>query len=193
MKVVVTKLRLQSSLSTQQLQIHKAVRATLILFPLLGMTNLLFFINPKAIQRDEHEFLYMLINSVLKSSQVENILSKIILSKRLDFYCFSDRYFILSSIDFVLYFWIKSSLRFLVQSLTFYDRASYSPICIAFVTQKFKTQSRDFSEGSGQEMMSTGTGEVISSEFKFLQKTHLTLKFKNSNFHVKTLTWKSNQ
>ena len=71
MKVVVTKLRLQSSFSTQQLQIHKAVRATLILFPLLGITNLLFFINPKSLQKREHEFLYMLVNSVLKSSQVE--------------------------------------------------------------------------------------------------------------------------
>ena len=75
MKVVVTKLRLQSSLSTQQLQIHKAVRATLILFPLLGITNLLFFINPKSLQRREHEFLYMLVNSVLKSSQVEKLSS----------------------------------------------------------------------------------------------------------------------
>ena len=28
-------------------QVRRAVRATLILFPLLGMTNLLFFINPK--------------------------------------------------------------------------------------------------------------------------------------------------
>ena len=29
------------------MQVRRAVRATLILFPLLGMTNLLFFINPK--------------------------------------------------------------------------------------------------------------------------------------------------
>ena len=73
-KVVVIKLRVQSSLSTQQLQVRKAVRATLILFPLLGITNLLFFINPKSLQRREHEYLYMLINSVLKSSQVLGVL-----------------------------------------------------------------------------------------------------------------------
>ena len=53
-------------------QIRKAVRATLILFPLLGITNLLFFINPKSLQRKEHEYIYMLVNSVLKSSQVRS-------------------------------------------------------------------------------------------------------------------------
>ena len=52
-------------------QVRKAVRATLILFPLLGITNLLFFINPKSLQRREHEYIYMLVNSVLKSSQVK--------------------------------------------------------------------------------------------------------------------------
>lgn len=51
-------------------QIRKAVRATLILFPLLGITNLLFFINPKSLARGEHEYIYMLVNTVLKSSQV---------------------------------------------------------------------------------------------------------------------------
>ena len=54
------------------LQIRKAVRATFILFPLLGLTNLLFFINPKWLQRKEHEYVYMLVNSVLKSSQVND-------------------------------------------------------------------------------------------------------------------------
>merc|ERR1712126_435682 len=43
MKVVVTSLRTRSSLTRQ---IRKAVQSTLILFPLLGITNLLFFINP---------------------------------------------------------------------------------------------------------------------------------------------------
>ena len=75
------------------LQIRRAVRATLILFPLLGMTNLFFFINPKVnragsiiivtvvnitvilpknlgSQIPEHQYVYMVVNSVLKSSQV---------------------------------------------------------------------------------------------------------------------------
>ena len=42
----------------------------LILFPLLGITNLLFFINPKSLKKKEHEFVYMVVNSVLKCSQV---------------------------------------------------------------------------------------------------------------------------
>ena len=36
-------------------QVKRAVRATLILFPLLGMTNLLFFINPKTLNVPEHQ------------------------------------------------------------------------------------------------------------------------------------------
>jgi len=70
MRVVVTKLHIQTGpLSLQQVQVRKAVRATLILFPLLGLNNLLFFINPKWFQRKELEYIYMLVNSVLKSSQ----------------------------------------------------------------------------------------------------------------------------
>jgi len=68
-KVVVTKLRVQAALSMQQIQVRRAVRATLILFPLLGMTNLLFFINPKNLNIPEHQYVYMVVNSVLKSSQ----------------------------------------------------------------------------------------------------------------------------
>ena len=102
-------------------QVRRAVRATLILFPLLGMTNLLFFINPKVsfasyptffllvlpflfipfinflpillsiinhclilkipqltlkvehfqtLNIPEHQYVYMVVNSVLRSSQV---------------------------------------------------------------------------------------------------------------------------
>ena len=104
-------------------QVRRAVRATLILFPLLGMTNLLFFINPKVsfasyptflslfclsfsslssisflsslalstshhclilkipqltlkvehfqtLNIPEHQYIYMVVNSVLRSSQV---------------------------------------------------------------------------------------------------------------------------
>jgi len=47
-------------------QIKKAVRATLILFPLLGITNLLFFINPK---NGTHDKIYMLFNASMQSSQ----------------------------------------------------------------------------------------------------------------------------
>ena len=52
-------------------QVRKAVQSTLILFPMLGITNFLFFINPKKVQStSEHQFVYMLVNSILRSSQV---------------------------------------------------------------------------------------------------------------------------
>ena len=52
------------------MQVRKAVQSTLILFPLLGINNLLFFINPKVVKRAEDQYIYMLVNSILKSSQV---------------------------------------------------------------------------------------------------------------------------
>ena len=55
---------------SHDIQVRKAVQSTLILFPLLGITNLLFFINPKLVKRPDHQFIYMLVNSILKSSQV---------------------------------------------------------------------------------------------------------------------------
>ena len=111
-------------------QVRRAVRATLILFPLLGMTNLLFFINPKVafasystffslfclsfpslsslsilsslslptfnhclilkipqltlkvehfqnLNIPEHQYIYMVVNSVLRSSQVRAKIWKI--------------------------------------------------------------------------------------------------------------------
>ena len=56
------------------LQIKKAVRATLILFPLLGITNLLFFINPK---NGTHDKIYMLFNASMQSSQVHKVLQRV--------------------------------------------------------------------------------------------------------------------
>ena len=55
------------------LQIKKAVRATLILFPLLGITNLLFFINPKNVP--PWDKIYMLFNASMQSSQVHKTLN----------------------------------------------------------------------------------------------------------------------
>ena len=55
-------------------KVTKAVRATLILFPLLGLTNLLFFLNPKTVDQKENEFMYLVVNAVLKSSQVSSLL-----------------------------------------------------------------------------------------------------------------------
>lgn len=66
-RIVVTKAHLQSSSQPETAHIKKAVRATLILFPLLGITNIIFFINPK---NGTHDKLYMLFNSSMQSSQV---------------------------------------------------------------------------------------------------------------------------
>ena len=61
------------------MQVRKAVRATLILFPLLGMTYLIWCINPKYMQSEPQQstinfqFQYMVVNSVLKSSQVKHL------------------------------------------------------------------------------------------------------------------------
>ena len=49
-------------------QVRKALRATLILFPLLGITNLLFFINPK---NGTHDKIYVIFNATMQSSQVK--------------------------------------------------------------------------------------------------------------------------
>jgi len=56
-----------SNSSAESAHFKKAVRATVILFPLLGVTNLLFFINPK---NGTHDKIYMLFNASMQSSQV---------------------------------------------------------------------------------------------------------------------------
>ena len=71
-------LDVMKSVSKMVVQVKKTIRAMLILFPLLGITNLLFFINPKSLKKKEHEFLYMVVNSVLKSSQVSSVIFSII-------------------------------------------------------------------------------------------------------------------
>ena len=70
-RILVTKLKDDNFASDHQqsegiLQVRKALRATLILFPLLGMTNLLFFINPK---NGTHDKIYVIFNATMQSSQ----------------------------------------------------------------------------------------------------------------------------
>ncbi|XP_022247999.1 corticotropin-releasing factor receptor 1-like [Limulus polyphemus] len=64
-RILVTKLRMSVSIETTQ--VRKAIKATALLFPLLGITHLLFCINPRD---DAHlERAYMITNAVLQSSQ----------------------------------------------------------------------------------------------------------------------------
>ncbi|KFM80101.1 PDF receptor, partial [Stegodyphus mimosarum] len=64
-RILVTKLRTSVSIETKQ--VKKAMKATALLFPLLGITHLLFCINPRDEANLEH--IYMLVNAVLQSSQ----------------------------------------------------------------------------------------------------------------------------
>ncbi|KAG7154950.1 Corticotropin-releasing factor receptor 1-like [Homarus americanus] len=50
-----------------EFNIRKAIRATVVLFPLLGITNLLFAVNPG--DKGDLEGAYMLTNALLQSSQ----------------------------------------------------------------------------------------------------------------------------
>ncbi|XP_076361010.1 corticotropin-releasing factor receptor 1-like isoform X2 [Tachypleus tridentatus] len=62
-RILVTKLR--ASVSVETAQVRKSIKATVLLFPLLGITHLLFCINP----RGRLERAYMLTNAVMQSSQ----------------------------------------------------------------------------------------------------------------------------
>ncbi|XP_050038529.2 corticotropin-releasing factor receptor 2-like [Dermacentor andersoni] len=65
-RILVT--RVKSAVSVETTQFRKAIKATVLLFPLLGITHLLFCINPQ----DENMGLkeaYMVINAILQSSQ----------------------------------------------------------------------------------------------------------------------------
>ena len=66
-RILVTKLK-DDQQSEGILHVRKALRATMILFPLLGMTNLLFFINPK---NGTHDKIYVIFNATMQSSQAQ--------------------------------------------------------------------------------------------------------------------------
>ncbi|RWS25530.1 corticotropin-releasing factor receptor 2-like protein [Leptotrombidium deliense] len=63
-RILMTRLKLTSSEETTR--IRKAFKATILLFPLLGTTHLLFCLNPK---NSELEEAYMITNAFLQSSQ----------------------------------------------------------------------------------------------------------------------------
>lgn len=64
-RILIMKLRTSVSIETKQ--VKKAMKATALLFPLLGITQLLFCINPRDDAYLEHA--YMLTNAILQSSQ----------------------------------------------------------------------------------------------------------------------------
>ncbi|CAN7995746.1 unnamed protein product, partial [Ixodes hexagonus] len=65
-RILVT--RVKSAVSVETTQFRKAIKATVLLFPLLGITHLLFCINPQDKDMGLKEA-YMVINAILQSSQ----------------------------------------------------------------------------------------------------------------------------
>ncbi|XP_014661480.1 PREDICTED: corticotropin-releasing factor receptor 2-like [Priapulus caudatus] len=66
-RILVTKLRANNARESEAAQWRKAIKATAILLPLLGITNLLFFYNPK--DKGPMEKAYLFINALLQNSQ----------------------------------------------------------------------------------------------------------------------------
>ncbi|CAG7726213.1 unnamed protein product, partial [Allacma fusca] len=64
MRILLTKIQLTSAASESE-QFRRAVKATAVLFPLLGINNLLFLINPGK----DYEYYYLIINTILQSTQ----------------------------------------------------------------------------------------------------------------------------
>ncbi|XP_037075858.1 corticotropin-releasing factor receptor 1-like [Pollicipes pollicipes] len=64
-RILVTRMRNNTTMEMEK--IRKAIKATAILFPLLGITNLFFFIRPS--EKDSRYQVYLITNSVLHSLQ----------------------------------------------------------------------------------------------------------------------------
>ncbi|OWK15095.1 hypothetical protein Celaphus_00001416 [Cervus elaphus hippelaphus] len=66
-RILMTKLR--ASTTSETIQYRKAVKATLVLLPLLGITYMLFFVNPGEDEVSRVVFIYF--NSFLESFQAQ--------------------------------------------------------------------------------------------------------------------------
>uniref|UniRef100_A0A8C5RIC3 Corticotropin-releasing factor receptor 1 n=1 Tax=Laticauda laticaudata TaxID=8630 RepID=A0A8C5RIC3_LATLA len=71
-RILMTKLR--ASTTSETIQYRKAVKATLVLLPLLGITYMLFFVNPGEDEISRIVFIYF--NSLLESFQVRSAVRK---------------------------------------------------------------------------------------------------------------------
>uniref|UniRef100_A0A672SL70 Corticotropin releasing hormone receptor 1 n=1 Tax=Sinocyclocheilus grahami TaxID=75366 RepID=A0A672SL70_SINGR len=71
-RILMTKLR--ASTTSETIQYRKAVKATLVLLPLLGITYMLFFVNPGEDEISQIVFIYF--NSFLESFQVRSAVRK---------------------------------------------------------------------------------------------------------------------
>ncbi|KAM8966291.1 corticotropin-releasing factor receptor 2 isoform 2-T2 [Pelodytes ibericus] len=71
-RILMTKLR--ASTTSETIQYRKAVKATLVLLPLLGITYMLFFVNPG--EDDVSQIVFIYFNSFLQSFQVRSAARK---------------------------------------------------------------------------------------------------------------------
>ncbi|GIX77770.1 corticotropin-releasing factor receptor 1 [Caerostris darwini] len=71
-RILVTKMKTSSTFEI--VQIRRAMKATALLFPLLGITHLLFCVNPRDDSKLEEA--YMITNAALQSSQVSVTVSQ---------------------------------------------------------------------------------------------------------------------
>uniref|UniRef100_A0A8C7TSL0 Corticotropin-releasing factor receptor 2 n=1 Tax=Oncorhynchus mykiss TaxID=8022 RepID=A0A8C7TSL0_ONCMY len=71
-RILMTKLR--ASTTSETIQYRKAVKATLVLLPLLGITYMLFFVNPG--EDDISQIVFIYFNSFLQSFQVRSAARK---------------------------------------------------------------------------------------------------------------------
>uniref|UniRef100_A0A3Q4GTM7 Corticotropin-releasing factor receptor 2-like n=1 Tax=Neolamprologus brichardi TaxID=32507 RepID=A0A3Q4GTM7_NEOBR len=71
-RILMTKLR--ASTTSETIQYRKAVKATLVLLPLLGITYMLFFVNPG--EDDISQIVFIYFNSFLQSFQVRSAVRK---------------------------------------------------------------------------------------------------------------------
>ncbi|PWA25326.1 hypothetical protein CCH79_00005418, partial [Gambusia affinis] len=71
-RILMTKLR--ASTTSETIQYRKAVKATLVLLPLLGITYMLFFVNPG--EDDISQIVFIYFNSFLQAFQVRSAVRK---------------------------------------------------------------------------------------------------------------------
>ncbi|KAM7371348.1 hypothetical protein PAMP_008601 [Pampus punctatissimus] len=72
-RILMTKLR--ASTTSETIQYRKAVKATLVLLPLLGITYMLFFVNPGG-EDEVAQIVFIYFNSILESFQVRSAVRK---------------------------------------------------------------------------------------------------------------------
>ena len=155
------------SQSGEGAHIFKALRAALILFPLLGITNLLFFINPK---NGSQQKIYMLFNATMQSSQVGDV--------RL--YVWLDEYTILTS-----------QYHLTVLLIIYFFREFFWQSCIAFWTQRWRKKSSFISTEYKQEtiLLEITCLKILIQHRHYLEIKLQSKKYSKLDWNQRKLHW----